>query len=70
MIPGDEMSRPRKPFTLIAIGLFGLIALLHVLRLFFGWQVTVDGVVIPVWASVVGAIVAVGLAVMLRRESR
>ena len=70
MTPGDAMSRPRKPFTLIAIGLFSLIALLHVFRLFLGWQVTVDGAVIPVWASVVGAIVAVGLAVMLGRESR
>ncbi len=59
-----------KPFTTIAIVIFSLVAVLHVLRLIFGWQTVIDGLVIPMWASVVGLIIAGGLAVMLWRESR
>ncbi len=58
-----------KPFTTIAVFIFGLIALLHVVRLFFGWEVIINGIVIPMWASILGLIIAGGLAVMLRRES-
>ena len=59
-----------KPFTTIAIVIFSLVAVLHVLRLIFGWQAVIDGLVIPMWASVVGLIIAGGLAIMLWRESR
>lgn len=59
-----------KPFTTIAIVIFALVAALHVLRLIFGWEAVIDGLVIPMWASVVGLIIAGGLAVMLWRESR
>ncbi len=59
-----------KPFTTIAIVIFSLVAVLHVLRLIFGWQAVINGLVIPMWASVVGLIIAGGLAIMLWRESR
>jgi len=59
-----------KPFTTIAIVIFSLVAVLHMLRLIFGWQAVIDGLVIPMWASVVGLIIAGGLAIMLWRESR
>jgi hypothetical protein len=59
-----------KPFTTIAIVIFSLVAVLHVLRLILGWQAVIDGLVIPMWASVVGLIIAGGLAIMLWRESR
>ena len=59
-----------KPFTTIAIVIFTLIALLHILRLFFGWEVIVNQIVIPIWASVLGLIIAGGLAIMLWLESR
>ena len=59
-----------KPFITIAIVIFSLVAVLHVLRLIFGWQAVIDGLVIPMWASVVGLIIAGGLAIMLWRESR
>lgn len=60
----------RKPFTTVAVALFSLLALLHVLRLFYGWEIIAVGVVIPMWASLLGAVVAAVLAVMLFRESR
>ena len=59
----------RKPFTTITIGILGLMAVLHVLRLFFQWPVTINGIDIPMWASILAAIVAAVLAVMVQRES-
>ena len=60
----------KKPFTPIAVGVFALVALLHVFRLAFGWEATIQGSVIPLWVSGLGVVIAGGLAVMLWRESR
>ena len=59
-----------KPFTTIAVVVFGLVALLQVLRLILGWEVTVNGVVVPLWASAIAVVIAAGLAMMLAREAR
>ena len=60
----------KKPFTTIAVGIFFLVALLHVLRLVFGWEIMFQGDVVPLWVSGLGAVVAGSLAIMLWRESR
>ena len=60
----------KKPFTTIAVGVFVLIALLHIFRLTFGWEVTFQGGAVPMWVSGLGVVVAGGLAIMLWRESR
>jgi hypothetical protein len=57
-----------KPFTTIAIGIFSLICLLHVVRLMTGLEVVVGGWVVPLWVSVPGAVVTGGLATMLWKE--
>ena len=59
-----------KPFTTVAAVVLALIALLQFLRVAFGWVVTVNGSVVPVWASVIACVVAATLAFMLRREAR
>ena len=59
----------RKPFTTATIFLLGLITLLHLVRLLLGWEVTLNGVVIPMWVSAIGIIVAAVFAVMIKRES-
>ena len=59
----------KRPFTTATIFLLGLIALLHLGRMILGWEVTLNGAVIPMWASAIGAIVAAVLAVMIQRES-
>jgi len=59
-----------KPFTTIAVAVFTLIAIVHLLRLFVGWEVVVTGFVIPVWWSAVGLVIAGGLALMVWREAR
>ena len=60
----------RQPFTTVAVVVFSLVALLHVLRLLYGWEVIVGGMMIPMWASVLGAVIAALLAVMVFRETR
>ena len=57
-----------KPFTLIAIFVFSLVALLQLLRFILSWEVTVNGVAIPVWASGIAFLIAATLALMLWRE--
>jgi hypothetical protein len=59
-----------KPFTSIGIIFFLVIAFIHLLRLFFRWEVIINGMIIPVWISVPGFLIAAGLALMLWRESR
>jgi len=59
-----------KPFTTIAVVVFALVALLQLLRVALGWDVTVNGVLIPLWASVIACVVAAALAFMLAREAR
>ena len=55
---------------MIAIALFSLIALLQLLRFILGWEVTVNGLSVPVWASGVAFVIAAGLAVMVWWETR
>jgi hypothetical protein len=60
----------KKPFTLVAVGLLSLIAVLQLLRFILGWQATVNGLSIPVWASGIAFVVAGGLAVTVWLEAR
>lgn len=59
-----------KPFTTIAVVVFSLVALLQLLRVALGWDVVVNGILIPVWGSVLACVVAATLAFMLWREAR
>ena len=58
-----------KPFTTIAVIIFLIIASVHLLRLLFGWEVVINGMILPVWVSAPGFLIATALAVMLWRES-
>ena len=66
----DARGATMRPFTTLAVLLFGLIALAHLYRLIRPFEVVVAGTAIPQWVSLVGLIVAGGLALMLWRESR
>jgi hypothetical protein len=59
-----------KPFTGLAALVFSVVALLHLLRVFFGWPITVNGIFIPLWASAVACLLAAALAFALWREAR
>ncbi len=59
-----------KPVITVAAIVFTLVAIVHVHRLLFGWEVVVDGMVMSMWTSVAGAVIAGTLAVLLWRECR
>ncbi len=59
-----------KPFTTAAVVVFSLVALVQLMRVALAWEVTVNGFVIPFWASVIACIVTGVLAFMVRREAR
>ena len=59
-----------KPFTSLAVAVFAIVALLHLLRVLLGWNVVIGGLMVPVWASVVAGILAAVLAAMVAREAR
>jgi hypothetical protein len=59
-----------KPFTTFAMVLLGLISLLQLVRFLRAWEVVVNGVSIPVWASALACVITGVTAVMLWRETR
>jgi len=59
-----------KPFSSIAAVIFSILSLAHLLRLFFHWEVIVNGFVVPQWVSAPACILLGALAFMLRRETR
>ena len=59
-----------KPFSLVAGLLLGLIALVQLIRLVFGWSVVINGFAVPFWPSAVACLVMAVLAVMVLREAR
>lgn len=59
-----------KTGSMLAILLFTLVAVAHLLRLVMGLEVTVDGWNVPQWISVGGVIVPAVIAILLWRESR
>jgi len=60
----------KKPFTILAILVFAIVSLVHLLRLGFAWEVMVGGISVPTWASALGMVIAGGLAAGLWWESR
>jgi hypothetical protein len=60
----------KKPFTGVAIALLAIIALVQLIRFAMGWEVSIGGVSIPLWVSVIAFIVTGGLAFLVSREAR
>ena len=60
----------KKPFTILTVLFLALVALLHLLRLVLGWEVTFNGAAVPTWLSIAGLLIAAGLAAGLWRELR
>ena len=52
----------QKTFTLTAGVVFSIIAVLHLLRLLFGWEATIGGWNVPLWISCVAIAVSGYLA--------
>jgi hypothetical protein len=52
----------QKTFTIIASVIFGVVALFHVLRIFFGWPAVIGSWTVPMRLSWIGLVVAGGLS--------
>lgn len=59
-----------KPMHTVVVVFLSLLALVQLLRVLLGWSVVVNGIDIPVWASIIAVLVAGGLALLLWREAR
>ena len=47
-----------RAYLVISGVLFGAVAVLHLLRLLYGWPAQVGAVAMPLWVSIIGLIVA------------
>lgn len=59
-----------KPIPTVVVAFLSLLALLQLVRVLLGWEVVVNGVTIPLWASGVACVVAGALALLLWRDGR
>jgi uncharacterized membrane protein len=57
-----RLKMTHRTFSQVTAVLFFLVALLHAVRLLRGWQVTIDGAVMPIWISWIGLAIAAYLA--------
>ena len=64
-----KMHAMKKPFTVVAVVIFAIVAVVHLLRFVLGWNANIAGTEIPMWASVVALVIAGGLAIGLWREN-
>jgi hypothetical protein len=56
-----------RAYLQISGGLFGLIALAHLLRLVRHWEIDLAGHMVPMWASWLGLVLAGGLSIWALR---
>lgn len=59
-----------KPFTTLSIVFLGLLSAVQLVRVLQGWEVVVNGMPVPLWASGLASMVAGALAIGLWRQSR
>jgi hypothetical protein len=59
-----------KTATKISTFFLAMVAAAHLLRLVLGVEITVGGILVPLWVSVIACVVPAGLAVGLWRENR
>jgi hypothetical protein len=58
-----------KPATLVATVFLFVVALLHLVRLIFQIELTVNGALVPMWLSIIGFLFTGGLAVWMWQEN-
>jgi hypothetical protein len=59
-----------KPFATATVAILALVAIVHLLRLLADWSVSVNGIDIPMWVSVIALVLAGGLALAVLGCSR
>jgi hypothetical protein len=54
-----------KPATLVATIFLFVVAILHLARIFFHFELTVNGSMVPMWFSISGFLFTAGLAITI-----
>ncbi len=57
-----------RPFTIVGMVILALAAIVQAARFFMGWDVVINGMMIPMWFSGLAAVVLAVVVVMLWRE--
>ena len=57
-------------FTRLNIIVLIVVAIIHVLRVALGWEVSIGGMIVPMWASLVACIASAAIAIMVWKENR
>ena len=52
----------QKTFAIIASAIIAAVALLHLLRIVFGWPAMIGGWTVPMWLSWIGLVVTGGMS--------
>ena len=52
----------QKTFSVIAGVIFALVALVHLVRIYFGWSIVIGGWSVPMWPSWIAFVVAGALS--------
>jgi hypothetical protein len=55
-------TKCRKTYITVTAALFLVVAIMHLLRIIFGWSVEIGSLSIPFWVSWLGVLVAGALA--------
>jgi hypothetical protein len=67
---GGKAGRLNRTYMTVTATLFLVVAIIHLLRIIFGWSVEIGGLSIPFWASWLGVLVAGALAYLGFTQSR
>jgi hypothetical protein len=59
----------KKPFTRIGSVIFGIVAVVHLLRLVLGFSMIIGGFALPLWVSFFGFLIPSALAILLWLEA-
>jgi len=59
-----------RTFVAIAALIFGVVALLHLLRVIAGWSIVIDAWTVPMWVSWLALVVAGALSYFGMRVAR
>lgn len=47
----------KKGFVTAAVTIFSIVGLLHLVRALYAWEMTISGVIVPVWVSWVAFVI-------------
>jgi Mn2+/Fe2+ NRAMP family transporter len=60
----------QKTFSIVAGGIFAVVALVHLVRIYMDWPIVIGDWSVPMWVSWIALVIAGGLAYLGLRPAR